>query len=129
MWQPSDYPITIAQMSTFQKAALGVFEPSELEQLINHLAYNPDDGVVIPHTGGIRKIRWGAKGHGKSGGARIIYYFRDLNMPLYLLAIYVKGEKIDLSMKEKRQMEQVVNKILEMHGRRWLSIIAEQQSG
>jgi hypothetical protein len=65
-------------------------------------------GDVIPGTGGIRKLRWRARGSGKRGGARVIYYFRDLNMPVFLLAVYAKGEKMNLTMHERELMQRVV---------------------
>ena len=77
------------------------------------LANHPDAGEVIPGTGGIRKVRWPARGQGKRGGARVIYYFRDLNMPVYLLAAYAKGEKINLTAGEKKAMRKAVDLIVE----------------
>ena len=126
MWQANDYPITIAQTKGFENQASQIFTPEELIDFINHLAYNPDEGMVIPGTGGIRKIRWAAKNKGKSHAARVIYYFRDLNMPLYLLTIYSKGEKIDLTASEKKKMERYVDEIVQEHSRRWLRIVDEQ---
>ena len=61
----------------------------------------------MPDTGGVRKLRWGIRNLGKRVGVRIIYYFHDLNMPLYLLAIYAKGEKVNLNMQERRIFETV----------------------
>ncbi len=41
------------------------------------LALRPEAGAVIPGSGGMRKLRWAGKGHGKRGGLRVIYYWRD----------------------------------------------------
>ncbi len=57
-----------------------------------HLALNPDEGDIIPRSGGLRKIRWSGKSHGKRGGVRIIYYFKKSDKQIWLLTIYAKNE-------------------------------------
>ena len=57
---------------------------------IADLAEHPNSGVLMEGTGGIRKLRWARQGGGKSGGIRIIYYFHNDSMPLYLLAAFGK---------------------------------------
>ena len=79
---------------------------------MNYIAANPDAGTKIPGTSGLRKMRWKAKGFGKSGGARIIYYFRDLNMPLLLLAAYPKNHVARLSVSRMREIEKKVDAIV-----------------
>ena len=115
MFEASDYWITVVELPGFAKAAGGLLTPDEIDGLTLFLANNPDDGEVIQGTGGLRKLRWAAKGKGKRGGARVIYYFRDLNMPLYLLTLYGKGEKITLTGAEKRQARALVDEIVATH--------------
>ena len=55
----------------------------ELALLIDYLAYNPAAGDLIPGAGGVRKLRWGLQGRGKRGGARVIYFYHDAEMPLF----------------------------------------------
>ncbi|MDD4997335.1 MAG: type II toxin-antitoxin system RelE/ParE family toxin [Syntrophales bacterium] len=55
-------------------------------------------------TGGIRKLRWGKGGKGKSGGVRIIYFYHNEEMPLYLLTLYGKNEKDDLADSERKEL-------------------------
>ncbi|WP_151978492.1 MULTISPECIES: type II toxin-antitoxin system RelE/ParE family toxin [unclassified Roseovarius] len=95
-----------------------VLSESEHDQLIDWLALNPDAGDIIPGTKGVRKSRWGYDGQGKRGGLRIIYYFRDLNMPIYLIAVYKKNEKLNLTAREKRVISQMVDEIVEKWARR-----------
>lgn len=54
-------------------------------------------------TGGVRKLRWRRGDHGKSGGVRVIYYFYD-HMPLYLLTLFAKGERANLSKAERNEL-------------------------
>jgi hypothetical protein len=123
MFGASEYWITVVSLKNFEKAVAGLLTADELAGLITYLANHPDDGTVIPETGGIRKLRWGARGKGKSGGARVIYFFRDLNMPLYLLTAYSKGEKINLSQKEKAQMRRLVDEIVRQQ---WKNDVADR---
>lgn len=61
------------------------------------LATSPKTGDLIPRSGGLRKIRWGSKGKGKSGGVRIIYYYLDKRHQIHLLTIYNKSDVTNIS--------------------------------
>ena len=80
----------------------------EHAKLQAHLIECPDDGDIIKGTGGIRKIRWSAKGKGKSGGVRIIYYWRTARDHIYLLTIYGKNEASTLTAREKGLLKKLV---------------------
>lgn len=122
MFSASEYWITIGEVKGFIRAASEIFTVNELEALVDYIAVNPDAGDIIPGTGGIRKLRWPARSQGKRSGARVIYYFRDLNMPVYLLGLYTKGEKVDLSEKEKRLMRALVGEIVEAYAVKWTTV-------
>ena len=51
--------------------------------------------------GGVRKLRWTKSGSGKSGGVRVVYYFHNDSMPLFLLTLFGKNEKANLSNAER----------------------------
>ncbi len=68
--------------------------------------------MIVPATGGVRKLRWIAPGRGKRGGTRVIYYFHSENIPLFALDIYAKNEKADLNADEKKAWKAVVQNIL-----------------
>ena len=55
------------------------------------LAGNPERGALIPHSGGVRKLRWGLPGRGKRGGLRVIYYVRSREGVIWLLTLYPKN--------------------------------------
>jgi hypothetical protein len=59
-------------------------------------------------TGGIRKLRWGRGGQGKSGGVRVIYYVHDDAMPLYLLTIFAKSERANLGRAQRNELAGLV---------------------
>jgi hypothetical protein len=123
MFNAGSYYISISEMQMFIDDASRIFTEDEYESLVLFLANHPDAGEIIPATGGVRKVRWPARGQGKRGGARVIYYFRDLNVPVYLLAVYAKGEKINLTQAEKKAMRKTVNKIVEASMARRLKVV------
>ena len=75
------------------------------------LSVRPDAGDIIPGTGGIRKIRWRANGRGKRGGSRVIYYWVVSEDHIYLLTLYGKGVKDDLTHAERAAWRKVVKEI------------------
>ncbi|WP_177428243.1 type II toxin-antitoxin system RelE/ParE family toxin, partial [Candidatus Venteria ishoeyi] len=61
---------------------------------------------------GIRKLRWARADKGKSGGVRVIYYFHSDMMPLYLLAVFGKNEKANISAEEKHILSKAVKELV-----------------
>jgi hypothetical protein len=97
-----DKLVTVAETAPFVRQAEKIWSDTEREEFVGYIAANPRAGDVIPETGGIRKVRWGRRGSGKRGGARVIYFYTDPNLPLYLPMVYAKARKEDLSSEEKR---------------------------
>jgi mRNA-degrading endonuclease RelE of RelBE toxin-antitoxin system len=85
--------ITVVETPTFIRRAERLLSQGERDELIDFLAGNPMAGDVIPETGGVRKVRYAARGKGKRGGVRVIYYLLDEGTPLYALLIYGKGSR------------------------------------
>ena len=99
---------TVAETPTFARQADKLFSEDEKRVVIDFLAENPLAGDEIPGTGGVRKLRFGASGRGKRGGARVIYYFLDETMPIYALLAYAKSARTDLSPDQKRSVSALV---------------------
>ena len=99
---------TVAETPTFARQADKLFSEDEKRAVIDFLAENPLAGDEIPGTGGVRKLRFGASGRGKRGGARVIYYFLDETMPIYALLAYAKSARTDLSPDQKRAVSALV---------------------
>ncbi len=106
---------TVVETSAFLRDCENTFTRTEVEELITFLATRPDADDLIPDTGGIRKLRWAALGKGKRSGARVIYYMHSQALPLYLLAVYSKGEKLDLTARDKRMMRDFIENLLQTH--------------
>lgn len=129
MFNAMDYPITLVETQSFQREIDRLMSQQERTELFNHLAFHPEAGEIIQGTEGVRKLRWRYGNKGKRGGLRIIYYFRDLNMPLYLLALYTKGQKINLNMRERNQIKALVNVLVSEHGKKITDLVAKQLNG
>ena len=80
--------------------------------MINYLAEHPKAGDIIEGTGGVRKLRWRSGGQGKSGGVRVIYYFHDDFMPLYLLTLFAKGDKTNLTKAERNELADLIDALV-----------------
>jgi len=104
--------ITIAETAPFQRKIAGLLSDEERADLVAYLAEHPSAGVLIQGTGGIRKLRWARRGGGKSGGIRVIYYYHSEMMPLYLLAVFGKNEKANISTEDKQQLAKAVNELV-----------------
>ena len=86
----------------------------DLIELQNTILNNPQTaGDTIPGTGGIKKIRVPAKGHGKRGGARVIYVDIEIKEVIYLLNVYAKNEQSDLTPAERKVLKSAVSLLKE----------------
>ena len=88
---------SVLETSAFSRRADDLLSRVERDELVDTLARDPLAGDVIPGLGGVRKLRFAARGRGKSGGFRVIYYVLDANLPILALLLYGKNEQDDLS--------------------------------
>ncbi len=109
--------ITIVELPEFHKRVKKTFTKEEFDELLYFLSNNPKSGDLIQGSGGIRKLRWGAKGKGKSGGSRIIYFHYNKDIPLFLLTLFTKNEKINLSNSEKKVLAKMTKTLIENYNR------------
>ena len=105
--------ITIAEVPDYIRRSEKLLDEEERNSIIRHLAIHPTSGDIIEGTGGIRKLRWTRKGKGKSGGVRVIYYYHNEKIPLFLLTVFGKNEKDNLSKAERNELAKLSKKILE----------------
>ena len=89
------------------KHAATLWDEKERQELVDFIAVNPLAGAEIIGTGGMRKIRWTRAGMGKRGGARVIYFYYNETAPVYLLTVYAKSKKEDLSRRKKAHSEKL----------------------
>ena len=101
--------ITIAEVPEYIRLAEKLLTEQERQDVLSYLAAHPKAGDLIEGTGGIRKLRWGRGGRGKSGGVRMIYYYHSERMPLYLLTLFAKNEQGNLSKAERNELAKLVD--------------------
>jgi hypothetical protein len=104
--------VTVVETREFQQRAATRMSEAERQEFITFIAGHPNDGVVMVGTGGVRKSRWGVGSRGKSGGVRIVYYYHNPTMPIFLLTIFAKNERGNLSQHDKNILQQVVTEIV-----------------
>jgi hypothetical protein len=104
---------TVSETHAFrrQAEASGMNE-DEIDELIFYLAANPNAGAPIPGTGGCRKLRVAAGGRGKRGGYRTITFYSGTEMPVFLIAVFAKGERADLTAKERSALGVITKAIV-----------------
>lgn len=109
--------VTVVELSTFDAAASRLWSEAERAALVDHVARNPLAGDLMVGTGGIRKLRWAMRGRGKRGGARVVYFYHDPGMPIFLLTVYAKNERADLTSQDRRRLALLVAGIKEAYDR------------
>ena len=101
--------LTIGELPEYIRRADKLLSAAQRRGVIDYLAAHPKAGDLLEGTGGIRKLRWGRDGRGKSGGVRVIYYFHSEAMPLYLLTLFAKNERANLSKAERNALAELVD--------------------
>jgi hypothetical protein len=100
---------TVVETPAFLTDARSLDLPdAERIAIVTWIAANPAAGDVIEGTGGARKVRFAGKGKGKSGGYRVVTFFSGTGIPVFLLNIFAKNEKTDLTPKERRVLKTIL---------------------
>ncbi len=105
---------TVVELDTFLRRAKAIMADEEREHVVMFLAAHPDAG--IPLGGGLRKVRIARVGGGKSGGYRTLYVFGGDHMPLYLLTVFAKNEKDNLTPAEQIAAVELSKRLIATYG-------------
>src|ERR1700719_700464 len=119
-WCPMEYKRavqTVVETPTYLAIAKKLFSEEERADIVALVAADPECGDVIRGTGGFRKVRVARKGMGKSGGARVVYIWRNERFPVFLITVFPKNEKENLSMAERNALRKRADSIFETYGR------------
>ena len=100
------------ETSIFTKEVQTLLKDDQYKSLQVALLLRPKQGSIIPKSGGLRKVRWSSKGKGKQGGLRVIYYWDNKTESFYMLLIYSKSKKDDLSPDQLQILSQIVKEEL-----------------
>jgi hypothetical protein len=89
----------------------------EHDLLLSFLSTNPMAGVLIQGTGGVRKVRWATGNKGKSGSTRIVYFYHNHSMPLFLLTAFGKNEQENLTKAERNELAGLTKLLIQNYKR------------
>lgn len=104
--------ITIAETQAYKAQAKSVLNEQDRQDVVDMIAADPTCGMLMQGTGGVRKVRVALSGRGKSGGARVIYFFHNDAIPVYLLAVFAKNEKDNLTKAERNALKTMTQGIV-----------------
>jgi hypothetical protein len=107
---------TVVELPEFTRRAKSIMPESEREAAILWIAENPESGTSL--GGGLRKVRIPREGGGKSGGYRTIYVFGGRHMPIFLITVFAKNEKANLTAKEQAAAVELSKEIVGMWSER-----------
>jgi hypothetical protein len=96
---------TVVENPSFTVVAEKLFSTEEIEEIIETVAIDPYCGDVMPGTGGFRKFRFARAGMGKSSGARVIYIYKNDQFPVFLITVFAKNQKANLTKDERNQLK------------------------
>lgn len=115
--RPIDRLVTVVETPEFQRQARSLLSEEEIRELVAHVAATPLAGVSI--GAGVRKFRYARGGEGKRGGYRVVHLFvPDVDMPIFLLTIFAKNEKSDLTPKEVEAIRGLAGELVETYRKR-----------
>ena len=100
--------MVIIETPIFTRRIQAILADDEYRLLQAQLVRKPDAGKIIPGSGGLRKLRWSAGGHGKRGGIRVIYYWFVSPKVVLMLFAYPKNERDDLTSDQLKQLKNIV---------------------
>ena len=108
----------MVETPTFLRAAAAYFSEEDREKIVWTIAANPEAGDLMPGTGGYRKIRFARPGMGKRGGVRVVYLFGGQELPIFLITVYAKSEKGNLTKAERNALAKMARSFFDDYGRK-----------
>lgn len=105
-----DIEVILVETPIFTKLLKELMDDDEYREFQQFLANNPEAGKVIKGSGGLRKVRVPLGSHGKSGGARVIYYYVQPDSHIRLLLIYPKNEQENLTNEQLKLLKNIVER-------------------
>ena len=99
------------EATAFTRHVYDYLSDDEYLGLQNFLLQYPESGKLVPGSGGVRKIRWAMSGKGKSGGVRVMYYFKRQDDEIWLLTIYSKNEVENIPAHVLRQIAKEIKNV------------------
>lgn len=103
---------TVIETNAFLAAAKDAGMDEEVRgTVVDLVATHPEAGDIMPGCGGARKLRVARPGKGKSGGFRVITYFGGGDIPVFLLTVFGKNEKANLTKAERNALASLTKRL------------------
>jgi len=99
---------TVIETPTFEKQSRKIWSEDERLDFISWISVNSTEGDVIPGSQGLRKVRWSGSQSGKRGGVRVVYFNQDEQGVIYLLTVYSKSKKENVTNNELKQIKKEI---------------------
>ena len=96
------------ETSIFTKLLSKYLSDDDYRGFQSYLLQKPDAGKIVRGSGGVRKVRWAKSGEGKSGGLRIIYYWKKSEHEIWLLTLYSKSERATIASHVLKQIAESI---------------------
>ena len=97
------------ETTLFTKLLSSYLSDDDYRGLQSYLLQKPDAGDIVRASGGVRKIRWAVQGKGKSGGVRVMYYWKKSDQEIWMLTIYSKSERATVSGQLLKQIAEAIS--------------------
>ena len=108
---------TVVETPSYIALAGRLFSEKEREDIVAMVAADPECGDVMSGTGGFRKVRVARGGKGKSGGARVVYIWRNDKFPVFLITVFPKNKKANLTKAERNTLKKRAGDIFDSYRR------------
>jgi hypothetical protein len=105
---------TVVELPEFLRRAKAIMSDDERQAIVDYIAANPEAGLSL--GGGLRKVRISREGGGKSGGYRTIYVFGGVTVPIFLVTVFAKNEKDNLSRSEQAELVALSKALVARYG-------------
>ena len=100
------------ETSVFSSQLLEHLHDDDYRSLQSALTLRPEQGALIPGSGGLRKLRWALRGKGKRGGLRIIYYWDPAEDVIYFIYLYRKNQQENLRPDQLKLLKRTIEEDL-----------------
>src|ERR1035438_253316 len=106
---------TVVETPTYLAVAEQLFRDKERGEIVATVAADPECGDVMAGTGGFRKCRVAREGMGKRGGARVVYIWRNDKFPVFLITVFPKNKKANLTKAERNTLKKRADEIIDSY--------------
>jgi hypothetical protein len=107
---------TVVETPSYLTAAKDAGMTDAVRQaVVDALAKDPDQGIVIKGTGGFRKVRVAAEGKGKSGSFRVVWFFSGPSIPIFLITVFAKNDADNLTQAERNTLAKMAKTLVDTY--------------